>query len=282
MPTVAVFAHFADEFVFTTMALWRSAVICFSVIFATSSQFKHSVKVFHFMIGHWGESRSGFQECGSTACNWVHSDHIKVLRDNLRFMEPSYEGLNTTTVSLYNIHSLYEKTRATHPAYCELKTNLSMAESEESKVRYGPLFEQSFKNFDGFSTTSPNASLQRVYAESFLQNTSFLPMRNFSSLIKGASYVASDCHTRDSANANRDSVVHQIRLNGFRVDGLGRCMHTATGPEGIHLSRSRDSRYNLYLKRNTIGHFMFNFAFENSIEPGYVTEKPFDALLAGK
>jgi hypothetical protein len=27
---------------------------------------------------------------------------------------------------------------------------------------------------------------------------------------------------------------------------------------------------------------MFNFAFENSLEPGYVTEKPFDALIAGK
>ena len=27
---------------------------------------------------------------------------------------------------------------------------------------------------------------------------------------------------------------------------------------------------------------MFNMAFENSIEKGYVTEKPFDALIAGK
>jgi hypothetical protein len=35
------------------------------------------------------------------------------------------------------------------------------------------------------------------------------------------------------------------------------------------------------LKRQAIGRFMFNMAFENSIEDGYVTEKPFDALLAG-
>jgi hypothetical protein len=38
---------------------------------------------------------------------------------------------------------------------------------------------------------------------------------------------------------------------------------------------------NLVLKRDAIGRFMFNMAFENSIEDGYVTEKPFDALLAG-
>ncbi len=53
------------------------------------------------------------------------------------------------------------------------------------------------------------------------------------------------------------------------------------GPEGISLPKSRDTRYNLFLKRKTIGHFMFNMAFENSLEPGYVTEKPFDAMLAG-
>lgn len=54
------------------------------------------------------------------------------------------------------------------------------------------------------------------------------------------------------------------------------------GPEGISLPKTRDTRYNLYLKRNAIGHFMFNFAFENSLEPGYVTEKPFDAIIAGE
>ena len=38
---------------------------------------------------------------------------------------------------------------------------------------------------------------------------------------------------------------------------------------------------NLILKREAISKFMFNMAFENSIEEGYVTEKPFDALMAG-
>ncbi len=103
---------------------------------------------------------------------------------------------------------------------------------------------------------------------------------NFSSLIKAGTYVASDCHKRDSANSNRDWYIQQLRNAGFRVDGLGRCMHSI-GPENIQLPNSRDSRYNLYLKRDIISKFMFHFAFENSIENGYVTEKPFDALIAG-
>jgi hypothetical protein len=35
------------------------------------------------------------------------------------------------------------------------------------------------------------------------------------------------------------------------------------------------------IKRQAIARFMFNMAFENSIEEGYVTEKPFDALISG-
>lgn len=57
-------------------------------------------------------------------------------------------------------------------------------------------------------------------------------------------------------------------------------MHSI-GPEGIVLPKTRDSRYNLHLKREVIGKFLFNMAFENSMEPGYVTEKPFDALMSG-
>lgn len=245
-----------------------------------SREYNHSIKVFHFMIGHWGDSRVGLQECGNIACDWTYSDHMKHLRDNLYMTDKTFQGLETITLSLYNIHSWWERTRDTKPAFCELHTNLTMAETEESKIRYFQLFDQSFLNFDGYSSTSPAADVQRVYFEAFLNRSDFLPAKNFSSMIKGASYVASDCHRRDSANANRDGVVQQIRDAGFRVDGLGRCMHSE-GPEGISLPKSRDTRYNLYLKRHTIGHFLFNFAFENSLEPGYVTEKPFDALLAG-
>ncbi len=244
------------------------------------ANFEHSVKVFHFMVSHWGESRFGLQHCDNIACDWTHADKVYALKDNLMETDLYKYGKQTTTLSLYNIHSWWEKTRDTKPNICELNTNLTMAESEESKVRYHQLFDQSFKNFDGFSTTHTASNLQRVYIESNFSAEELHAVKNFSTLIKAASYVASDCHKRDSANANRDGVVHQIRLEGFRVDGLGRCMHSI-GPEGISLSKSRDTRYNLHMKRDVIGHFLFNLAFENSLEPGYVTEKPFDAMMGG-
>jgi hypothetical protein len=232
------------------------------------------------MVGHWGESRSGLQYCDKIACDWVNADKVYALKDNLIETNSTLYGPPTTTLSLYNIHSWWEKTRDTKPNLCELNTNYSMAESEESRIRYFQLFDQSFKNFDGYSTTHTESHLQRVYIESNFSASELHIARNFSTLIKAASYVASDCHKRDSANANRDGVVHMIRQEGFRVDGLGRCMHSL-GPEGIALSKSRDTRYNLHMKRDVIGNFMFNMAFENSIEPGYVTEKPFDAMMGG-
>eukprot|EP01032_Pedospumella_encystans_P008576 gene8576-10162_t len=242
-------------------------------------QYEHSVKVLHYILPHWGESVSGLQECGNIACDWTHSEHVKQLKDHLYFTEPR-NGVPTISLTMYNIHSLWERMRILHPLHCDLKTNLTMTESEESKVRYGYLFDQGYKNFDGYTSTSPNAAVQRVYMETHLNSSQFLTPLNFSTLIKAASYVASDCHRHDSANADRDSVVHRIRQEGFRVDGLGRCMHQI-GPEGVSLPKTRDTRYNLFLKRKTIGHFMFNMAFENSLEPGYVTEKPFDAMIAG-
>lgn len=245
-------------------------------------EYEHAVKVYHFLINHWGQSQSGQIPCGKTFCEWVVNDHIKRLHENLVSFTPNVIfGAPTITVSLYNIHSWWERTRDTKPASCELKTNFTMAETEESFVRYSTLFDSSFKNFDGFSSTHPSAAVQRIYKDALFTKEDLLTPNNFSSLIKGASYIASDCHRRDSANARRDEVIGQIRSLGFRVDGLGRCMHSE-GPEGVSLPKTRDTRYNLNLKRSVVGKFLFNMAFENSIEAGYVTEKPFDALIGGK
>ena len=246
------------------------------------------VKVYHFLVNHWGVSSDGPQDCGpELRCEWSYADHVGKLKQyylahQQLFEPPSQSSNGTITVSVYNIHSWWEKKRDHRPAVCELHTNLTLVESEESRVRYNHLFEPSFKHFDGSSTTHPFSTIQRIYNEVRINSSEFVQETfNFSSLVKGASYVASDCHKRDSANANRDSVVGDIRRAGFRVDGLGRCMRSATGPEGISLPKSGDTRYNLLLKRKAIAKYMFNLAFENSIEPGYVTEKPFDALLSG-
>ena len=241
------------------------------------------MKVFHFLISHWGNAKDGTIECGSIHCEWIYSDHIRILRENFLFnTDRVVHDQSLISVSLYNVHSWWERTRSTSPAICELHTNLTMFETEESHSRFGQLFDQSFKHFDGYSSISPKSAVQRIYFDAYLYESDLLPLHNFSSLVKGASYVASDCHKHDpGANSNRDGIIHTIRQNGYRVDGLGRCMHTEPGPEGLSLPRSRDTRYNLHIKRQVIGRYLFNMAFENTYEDGYVTEKPFDALRAG-
>jgi hypothetical protein len=246
---------------------------------------KKYVYVYHFMVNHWGTSHEGIYHCDKLSknlhCEWTHADHIATLRDRYYGKNIQYHDNHTVSLALYNIHSWWEKMRWVHPANCELPTNLTMAESEESRVRYNSLFEPSFRNFDGISTTSPTSAVQRVYHEAFLYELNLTkPFYNFTSLVKGGSYVASDCHRRDAANSNRDGVVYQLRMAGVRVDGLGRCMRSYNA-EGISLPHTPDARYNLDMKRNAIGRYLFHMAFENSLEAGYITEKPFDALIAG-
>jgi glycoprotein 3-alpha-L-fucosyltransferase len=70
----------------------------------------------------------------------------------------------------------------------------------------------------------------------------------------------------------------------MRVDSLGKCIHTPTRAEGISLSSALGQSTALEVlqaKRKAIAHYQFYLAFENSYERGYVTEKVFDALIAG-
>ena len=76
----------------------------------------------------------------------------------------------------------------------------------------------------GYSTISPDSSVPRVYEHAFLNVTEFLPLKPQASLIKGAAYVASDCHKRDNSNARRDERALILRKSGIRVDGLARCL----------------------------------------------------------
>lgn len=263
-------------------------IFIFQSIFFLQQCFpKKTVLVFHYVINYWGNSQEGVIDCSAMApdlhCEWTHSDHLNTLRERLDQKRLTFDTTNDTiTVGMYNVHSWWERMRKSHPANCELHVNLTMVESEESRVRYNSLFTPSFKHFDGVSTTSPTAAVQRVYHEAFLYELNMSkPLVPFSKLVKGGSYVASDCHRRDAANSNRDGVVHWLRLEGARIDGLGKCMKNKNH-EGISLPQTPDARYNLEMKRDIIGKYLFYMAFENSIEPGYVTEKPFDALLAGE
>ena len=199
------------------------------------------VKVYHFTIDYWRLSVEGNQNCGTDLiCDWTYTDNLKYFKQKYRNstaavdVDNQFPSAAVIDVSVYNIHSWYERTKEHSPAFCEVPTLLTLAESEESRVRYHGMFDASFKNFDGYSTTHPHSNVQRAYESAFLKESQFIndgKMHNFSSLIKAASYVAGDCHRRDNANSNRDHVVYEIRKAGFRVEGLGRCMHSVN-PEG--------------------------------------------------
>lgn len=116
-------------------------------------------------------------------CYWTYSDHLKTLRE--RFDQMKHDS-SVITLQLANIHSWWEKQRSHKPAICELPTNLTMIESEESRVRFNYLFEPSFKWFDGSSTTHPSSSVQRVYVDSYMDDLNVsMPLNNFTSLVKG-------------------------------------------------------------------------------------------------
>ena len=70
------------------------------------------------------------------------------------------------------------------------------------------------------------------------------------------------------------------KLNAYNTNIVGACLKSSN-PEGIVLTQTEDSSKNIMLKRAVIAKYLFNMAFENVIDLGYVTEKPWDALLAG-
>jgi hypothetical protein len=222
------------------IALLHLLLLILPILYLSENSLKKAhVKVFHFTIDYWRLSVEGDQQCGSDlTCEWTYSDDLKKLRNKFLNMtaDQNDRDQKATTVSVYNIHSWLERQKSRGPMLCELPTSLTLAETEESRTRYHGLFDSTFKHFDGFSSTHPSSNVQRVYESAYLNETQFInngKLHNFSTLIKAAAYVAGDCHKRDNANSNRDHVVHEIRKAGFRVEGLGRCMHTVN-PEGMH------------------------------------------------
>jgi hypothetical protein len=159
-----------------------------------------------------------------------------------------------------------------------------MATTEEAKTNFRDFFGAFRRHYDGYSSTHPDSSVQRVYSQAYLNETTLWPISyNFSNLIKGASFVASNCKSSGTAVSIRNNVVTSIRDTGFRVDGLGSCLKT-NNTEGIAIEGNWKigSPQATSSKLRAIRRYMFHLAFENAIEPGYVTEKPFDALIAGK
>jgi hypothetical protein len=252
------------------------------------------VQIFHLIDNMlWGElDGSGLQgqfNCPSMGeksvtylkCAMHSNDKKKDLLVNIhekyeKFMNSSQKNnKKIITVSLYNIHTWIMLSPAPHLPSCALNTDLAMVESEESTKRFKYLFSKSFPWYDGNSTTSPFASIQRSYING-LNLSSFLPLKSFTQAIKGAAYVASTCH---KGGSSRDNIVTQLQKL-FRIDSLGKCKKN-NNKNSIVLNSSESPLEHSLLKQKAISHYLFYLAFENTREAGYITEKVMDALIAG-
>ena len=158
---------------------------------------------------------------------------------------------------------------------CHLMPNLTIVSTREAMSNYH--FYNISKYFDGIASTNPNDDVQFTYWKP-VNKEQLYPLRKFNDLIKGGSYVASACNYLDGHKA-RNNIIKQLRNEGIRVDGLGQCLHTSFNLENnnnsIHKNKTIEAKLEAQSK------YMFYFAFENTIEPGYVTEKAFQTVLTG-
>lgn len=279
------------------------SIILFHKINTFQSHHSKSINASKVLIYHiidnelWGEVDGSYLQ-GIFSCPSTNIKHCQIYSSDSKsdfletvakkYMNHQLHGFSSSnvnalplTVSMYNIHTwkaLQHSTWPTPPDICSLPTHFTIAESEESFGRFGHIFRDSFKFFDGNSTTSPYSSVQRTYIGKF-NESQFLPHIEHNKLIRGVAYVASTCH-RPTKTMNREGFVKSLR-QFIRLDGLGKCSHTRTIPEGVKLFKGSNALETLQLKQQTISKYMFYLAIENTIEPGYVTEKVADALIAG-
>lgn len=174
-----------------SFSMFRDTVCSLLQNTSNISSTRPSISVFYFMLPKWGDRiTEGDQNCPDISCDWWQSDNIHHLerKHQIILLNSTFEN-PVTTVAVYHAHSLWAKFASKVPLNCAWRTNLTMAISEESSVRYHHLFNNTFPNFDGYSTYSPHSSVQRIYKGAYLQRTDLREETyNFSYLIKAASY----------------------------------------------------------------------------------------------
>ena len=260
------------------------------------------VLVFHLIDNAlWGETDGsaleGTFDCnmGPSFCTFVSTDTVPSvdgsnLVQNLRqkFLKYVNSMKDKSTVqedplfvALYNIHTWRTLSKGPHyPDICILPTNISIVESEESHQRFHRLFLNSFQGFDGNSTTHPSSSIQRSYIREF-GSSPLLPVFPYNQKVKAAAFVASTCHNNRGRTSIRESIVRELSKS-IRIDSLGKCkVSSKIHNDTVDLKFGKNADETLALKRHALSRYLFYLAFENTIEPGYVTEKVFDALKSG-
>ncbi len=275
---------------------------CFSLFHIVGSD--PSVKVFHLIDQKlFGETDGSVLEGSFTCPNSIGCEFIstdidisgKELMSNLggkySLLKEKNMLQDSITVGLYSIHSWGMGSEwPHHPDLCKLPTMLSMAESEESHSRFDKLFRGSFVGYNGNSTTHPSSTVQRTYVTDFtvrkapVTSALLLTPVAHNEKLPGAAYVASTCHGNAKHRPRREAVVSQLE-SSYRIDSLGQCHRTratTNNPGAVkRLSLGKTDAETLLLKQQALSKYLFYLAFENTIEPGYVTEKVFDALIAG-
>jgi hypothetical protein len=256
------------------LELW--VFVFLSIFIESSAIYDKRVFVFYHIKHVWGIPIAGDQRCGYTfGCTWSSAESITELQQQATRIAGS-----PLSVGVINLHVYGPRKQL--PSYCNFSVNFTLGTSEESRSRYSQrLFNKMLPKLDGSVIPHSNATVQRIYQDAYLNETSFFPLIGYSKLIKGGSFVALNCAQR-KGGSSRIAVVEEVRRAGVRVDGLGSCLKTDDIPEKVEIGWSNNAAEKLRLKQKAIGRYMFNMAFENVVEPGYVTEKPFDALIAGK
>lgn len=116
-----------------------------------------------------------------------------------------------------------------------------------------------------YATTSFQSDVPLPYfswAEYSIQK----PPVKFVEGIKGASFIARNCNSRN----NRESVVRNL-TNMMRVDSLSQCLHNADPPRNLSMTD----------KMAVQKEYLFHLAFENTCEDDYITEKLWGTLESG-
>jgi len=257
-----------------------------------------NIQVFHYVdprdiIGppFVGKAENCTKLRPETTCGFKSSHNIDDL--SLQVQEYLKSSPSSVSVSLYNYATLTgtaNRNRAVEPQCKRLPTLLTMVESEGN---YPLDFQAVSDRFDGTTFLSSLSSVKRYNTQAYLDRNLFLhrnysQLKPFNSLLKASAYVSGHCLRSGPGggfmkrNSARDNVVKMMRQMGMRVDGLGKCLRSKDGPRQNMLSgRTNDTFNDLIKKRKAISNYLFYLAFENQIEPWYVTHLVFDALYAG-
>ena len=125
-----------------------------------------------------------------------------------------------------------------------------------------------------YGTTSFKSEIPRTYHHAVELLTVGVPADefppvNYSTAIKGASFLARRCRSLN----NRETVVKQIIEASFRVDSLSGCLHNAEPPKGLTMASTS--------KSEIMQRYLFHLAFENQNTDDYITEKLWLTLKSG-